>query len=359
MRKALVVSERGRLLASFVGALAGPRLSVAVEPTLSAAGRRVRAEPFDLLIVDLAAQPAGELGRLDGLRDPASDVRLLLIVPADRPARVRLALRAGADGILLDPFELAAGEQLFSRLFAEPPRAASGHESLDALATFLRGLAHEILNPLMNVSGILQLLRKDPAATPEIQARYEAMWQGAERIHKTIRELEHFVKAKKPQRARFDPARFLRERIEKWAGDSPPLAVNLSAPERAAALLGDPEQLALALLHLVRFAAGADGKGAVGMELVDAAPGVEITVTGRAAVNLPARPADLFIPYQDARGTGRSGSLELASAYGIFRAHQGSIAVAGAPDGGVRFVARLPRRSELQREVSAGGVDPD
>jgi signal transduction histidine kinase len=347
MRKAIVLTERGRLLAGLVSTLGGPELSVTSESRVATAARRLRTERIDLVVVDLANLPAGERRQLPQLRAGGGEASVLCIVPAARPGLLRLALREGADGLLLDPFDLAEGEQAVSRLLAARSAALSGHESLDALATFLKGLAHEILNPLMSVSGILQLLRKDPAASQELKARYEAMWQGSERIHKTVRELEYFVKMKKPQRSRFDPARFVRDLVEQVKSGEPPLDVTLRGPALAPAILGDAEQLSIALRHLLRFATGSDGRGAVALEL-EVAPGrVELAITGAAPIKLPPTPTDLLVPYQDVHGTGRSGSLELAAAYGIFRSHKGTLDVSGAPGGGVRFFAVLPLPPEL------------
>jgi signal transduction histidine kinase len=364
MRKALVLTERGRLLAGLLAAFGGEDLEVVIAATAVEAGKRLRTERIDLLVVDFAKLPADERRQVASLRASGSETSLLAIVPAERPRLLREALRADPDGLLLDPFDLAEGEQVVTKLLASRGSALSGHESLDALATFLKGLAHEILNPLMSVSGILQLLRKDAAATPELTARYEAMWQGSERIHKTVRELEYFVKTKKPQRSRFDPARFVRELEEQWkSGDAPlgksgdaPLAVSVRAPATAPAVLGDAEQLATALRHLVRFAAGADGRGEVALELEVASDRIEVAIRGSSAVKLPKRPADLLIPYQDVRGTGRSGSLELAAAYGIFRSHKGTIEVTSTPGGGVRFLALLPLPPAIGGEADASAT---
>jgi signal transduction histidine kinase len=355
MRKALLVSERGPLLSGLFAALGGPDLAVIAETSVAAAARRLRSERADLLLADFATLRVADRRQLPSLRANGGEARLLAVVPEDRPRLLREALRCAPDGVLLDPFDLAEGEQLVARLLAARPTTLAGHDSLDALATFLKGLAHEILNPLMSISGILQLLRKEPQAAAELKARYEAMWKGAERIHKTVRELEYFVRMRKPQRTRFDPAAFARDLVETWKTGEAPLQASLQAPESAPLVFGDPEQLSTALRHLVRFAAGADGRGAVSLELRVGPERVELEIRGGAAVKLPPRPADLMAPYQDVHGTGRSGSLELAAAYGIFRSHRGTIDVTATDEGGVRFLCALPLPPELHGDVDPAG----
>jgi signal transduction histidine kinase len=343
MRKAVVVTERGRLLAGLLRTLSGRELELVLESSLVAGARRRATERADLLLVDIGALADAERAQLPALRLLAGeDCAVVVVVPADRPRLMREALRAAPDGILLDPFDLADGARLLSRLAAARAATPVGQETLDGLATFLKGLAHEVNNPLMGVSGILQLLRKDPSAPPELLARYEAMWQGAERIQQIVRDLEHFVRTRKPQRASLDLVRLLREQSEKWKSGKPPLLVSATLPEHAPSLLGDGEQLAAALRALARFAAGSEGTGAIAVTLLPADDRLEVEIMGSAPLKLPTRPHDLLIPYQDAFGTGRSGSLDLASAWGIVRGHHGSLDVDAAPSGGVRFRVLLP-----------------
>ncbi len=357
MRRAVVVSERGRLLCGLLAALAGRELALLVEPTLADAAARLRREPIDLLVVDLAELADAERAQVASLRVIAGRARLLLVVPAERPRLLRAALRAEPDALLLDPFDLAQGAEAVARLLAARPDELWGGERdvpIEALATFLKGLSHEVLNPLMGVSGILQLLRNELGTSPELKARYESMWQCSERIHATLHELEQFVRLRKPQRARIEPAPFLRGLVERWKSGEPPLKISATIQDAIPAILGDAELLAGALRNLVRFAAGADGKGAVALSLEAAAAALEIEVTGSAAVRMPTRPTDLLLPYHDALGSGRPGSLALAAAHGIVRSHRGSLAVEGLPGGGVRFRLSLPGmvdRAEGQDEL--------
>src|SRR5882672_1892288 len=102
MRKALVVTERGRLLAGLLAALGGPELSVAPESTLAAAAQKLRTERIDLLFVDVAGLAAGDRPLATSLRSITGEAKLVMIVPADRPRLLRTALQSAPDGLLLD-----------------------------------------------------------------------------------------------------------------------------------------------------------------------------------------------------------------------------------------------------------------
>jgi signal transduction histidine kinase len=342
MRKALVVSQRGKLLKGLLAVVGDAELDIEVRPDLlSALGDLRRMRPA-LVVLDCVTFDATDRGLLPSVRSQSPRTAILAVVPALDSALVREATRAGAHALVLDPFDLAETQAVVERLLSGSAERGGEAESIDQLATFLKGLAHEILNPLTSISGILQILMHEGDPNDERLPRYRTMFQAVDRIQKVLRELEYFVRARKPQRRLADPAKLVRDVAERLRRAEPPLAVTVEAAEGAPSILIDHEQIALALRHLCVFASGRDQHGPV--ELALKAPGdrVEIEVHGSAAVALGERPEQLLVPYQDVHASGRSGNLELSAAHGIVRSHKGTLDVEVPADGGVRFRMALP-----------------
>lgn len=341
MPKALVVTTRESLLPAVLRALAGADLVTDVARDAAAAGRRLARERIDLLVVDFATLPPGEVAALLAARGDAPGPPLVAVVPARGGPALRRAAAFHAEATLVDPFDLAAAAATLARLLREREAAQRDADPLEGLSTFLRGLAHEILNPLTPITAFLQILQREPSLTPELKSRYDRMLEGTRRIEKTVRDLECFARVRKPQRALFDLARFLREQLARWRDSDAALAATLDAPEETPLVLGDRDQLASAFLQLARFAS-AGGKGRVDLALRTEGRELAITLTGHEAVRLPPRPADALLPYHDIQGAGRPGTLELAAAWGVLRGHRGRLEVEPQPGGAVRFQVALP-----------------
>jgi K+-sensing histidine kinase KdpD len=350
MPRALVVTSRDRLLRGLVATLLGPDADVTAEPSLAGLLERRRDGALDLLVVDLATLSESDRRAWLQTRDAPPAAAVAAVVPTERPGLLRLAQRAGAEALLLDPFDLQECELALRRLLARhapPPRATP---SLDALATFLRGLSHRVLNPLGSVTGLLQLQLGDANATAEVKARSETMMREARRVVAVVHQLESFA-----QEARLQPRRcrlvdLLREVVDGWRRRTPPLAATLDVAESSLEVRVDRRRLDEALESLVRYAgrtdpmagAEADVSGAVVVEARVHDGRAVVAVEGSAPVKLPSDPDLLFVPFQPEAGSRSPGDGALASAWGTLRAHAGSLVVEPTRTGGVRFVATLP-----------------
>ncbi len=341
MARALVVTRREALLPPVLAALAGSELAVDAVSDGLIASQRIARERYDLAAIDLVSLPTAEMASLPPLRAAASATPLLAVVGEAPSPALRLALELPVDALLLDPIDLHAGSATLRRLLGARAAARPEVDPLDGLSTFLKGLAHEILNPLTPIAAFLQILQRDPALTPEVKARYERMAEGTRRIEKTVHDLEFFARVRKPQRALLDLVPFLREQVDRWRGGETPLAARLETPPHAPLVLADREQIGVAFRQLAHFAAAA-GKGEVDLELRAARGALEISVTGHVPVRLPPRSADALLPYHDVQGSGRPGSLDLAAAWGILRSHRATLAVEAQADAAVRFTVRFP-----------------
>ncbi|MSR46552.1 MAG: HAMP domain-containing histidine kinase [Planctomycetes bacterium] len=350
MTQSLVVTRRDHLLPAVLQALAGGELSV--EATLSAddARQRLKRARFDLIVIDFATLPYAEVAAVRALPTESGGAAIAAIVAAAGGPRVlRAAVELPADVILLDPLDLESSAAGLQRVLKRRTAPARDSDPLEGLAIFLRGLAHEILNPLMPITAFLQILKRDPALPPELKDRYDKMEDGTKRIEKTVRDLECFARVRKPQRALLDLAGFLRELESRWRQGEPPLAAIIEAPASTPRILGDREQLALAFQHLVGFAAGGDRQAPIELTLEPSRSRLDLAIVGHAPVRLPPRPADALLPYHDNQGSGRPGTLELAAAWGILRSHRATLDVEAQSAGGVRFTVSFPAAPHERR----------
>jgi signal transduction histidine kinase len=307
----------------------------------------------DLLIVDLVGLPQEDLDLLPDLVGRGPPLRVAVLKEGDIQS-LRSALRAEVHGLLLDPFDLTQVQSTLTRLLDTGRAGPRETASLDALAIFLKGISHEVLNPLTSISGLLQLLRLEqsqlqPApetGSPEQERgkRYQTMLENVERIQGILHELEHFVRSRKPSRQVLDPRQLLQDVAKALQEGHPPTHFQVVA-DGEGAVLGDAEQLKVALLHLVRYAAGTTSTSPVSARIASNETDVEIDLLGSTALPLPVEPSELFYPYHETPG-GPTGSLQLSAAFGILRGHQGSVQAETGPHGELRFLVRLPRASE-------------
>lgn len=342
MAKALVVTHRDHLLPAVLQALAGGALVIEPDRSIESARARLGADPPALLVIDYASLPEAELAGVPNLAADAAGAAVVAVVNADHPRLLRAAIELPADAVLLDPLDLTAAASALDRVLRRRDATAREGDSLDGLSTFLRGLAHEILNPLFPINAFLQILQRDPALPPELKDRYDKMLEGTRRIEKTVRDLECFARVRKPQRALLDLAELLRELAGRWRAQTPPLDLTVEAPATTPRVLADREQLAIALHHLAAFAAGGERLAPVELIARIAGQRVELAIVGHVEVKLPPRPADAFLPYHDNQGAGRPGTLELAAAWGILKSHRAGLVVEPLRPCGVCFNVSFP-----------------
>jgi DNA-binding NarL/FixJ family response regulator len=137
-----------------------PELEVEVRSDLLSAMAEMRRASPALLVLDLATIDPRERGLLPSLRAQCPRSALLAVVPSAVPELIREAMRAHVHGVLLDPFDLAETKSVIDRLLETAHARGGEQESIDQLAVFLKGLAHEILNPLTSIRA-LQVLTQE------------------------------------------------------------------------------------------------------------------------------------------------------------------------------------------------------
>jgi signal transduction histidine kinase len=298
-----------------------------------------------------ARQVTGPLQALEARMDSVASGRLTRL-PLDSPERELMSL-ADAFNHVLD--ELERRQHTLVRA-----------EKLAALGTLLSGVAHELNNPLSNISSSAQILKEDFPADSDAFHRQLIEDIDAEtlRARRIVRALLDFAGDREFKPAPVSLADLVEETL-RFLKNRRPAGVEVRVEIPAAlAVWGDRPRLQQALLNLVLNAYDAmggygelrvraqggiagsrdDGFAALGqcrpgtpvvdLILADTGPGI-------AAELLPR----VFDPFLTTKPVGQGSGLGLFITHEIVAEHGGCIAVANRPESGAEFRIRLPAAS--------------
>jgi two-component system, NtrC family, sensor kinase len=297
--------------------------------------RRV-ARPLQRLEEDMAAVAGGELTRLELA---SSDREIVSLTQVFNQVMRKLELRQ---------------QQLL--------RA----EKLASLGTLLSGVAHELNNPLSNISSSCQILLEegesaDPALRDELLGEIDAQTLRARNI---VRALLDFARDREIRREAVALAPLIAETLRFVKGQVPSrVAVALDIPAELR-VIGDRQRLQQVFLNLIRNALEAvDEAGHVHISARQHAAGEgvpagrKLVAFGQCAhsgdvVDVEVRddghgiPTELlpriFDPFFTTKEVGKGSGLGLFIAFEIIEEHGGCVAVESAPGKGTAFHIRLP-----------------
>jgi signal transduction histidine kinase len=244
-------------------------------------------------------------------------------------------------------------------------------EKLAALGTLLSGVAHEINNPLSNISTSCEILAEELGAggtTPKVGSPDTAFQQellgqiDAEtwRARRIVRSLLDYARDRDFRRETIPLAALVEESLRLIRGQLPAQVDVQVAIPAALAVSGDKQRLQQALFNLVGNAVDAlEGAGEIAIaarptagplppealvfgQCPATAIEIEVRDNGRgiAAAVLPR----IFDPFFTTKEVGRGLGLGLFIVFEIVEEHDGCIAVASEPGHGTRFLVRLPAK---------------
>ena len=240
-------------------------------------------------------------------------------------------------------------------------------EKLAALGTLLSGAAHELNNPLSNISTSCEILAEEIAATKvgagdtaferELIGQIDAETWRARRI---VRSLLDYARDRPFSREAVPLAPLVEDSLRLVRGQIPAqVSLDVAVPAELS-LSGDKQRLQQAIFNLVGNALDAlEGAGELRVgarpargpyppgtlvfgQVDDKRPQVEIEVGdnghGIAADILPR----IFDPFFTTKDVGHGLGLGLFIVFEIVEEHGGSIAVKSTPGQGTTFLIRLP-----------------
>jgi len=222
-------------------------------------------------------------------------------------------------------------------------------QKLRAVGTLTAGIAHELNNPINNISLTAEAMLED-AETLTSEQRLELchdLLTQAERAQGIVKNLLDFSRQRDVHVEPLDLGALLRS-TEKLAGNQIKLAgarLELDVPDDVPAVRGDGQQLAQVFVNLYLNALDAAASGGlirVSVRRPAREPGfVQVDVSDNGKGIAPDVLPFIFDPFftsGKAKGTG----LGLSVSHGIVAKHGGDIHVTSSPGTGTTFSVRLP-----------------
>jgi signal transduction histidine kinase len=230
-------------------------------------------------------------------------------------------------------------------------------QKLASLGTLLSGVAHELNNPLSNISTSCQiLLEETPAENDQAREMLTQIDEQTDRARRIVRNLLEFARERKFQREAVPLLPFVNDTLRLVRGQFPAgISVRVEV-EEGLAVMADRHRLQQVFINLLKNAQQA--MGAAGEVRVRARAGavhthhairgcgtgesVEIEIADTGSGIAPDVLPNIFDPFFTTKAVGQGAGLGLSIVHEIIEEHDGCITVESAPGKGTTFFIRLP-----------------
>jgi len=237
---------------------------------------------------------------------------------------------------------------------AERERELLHSKKLAAIGTLASGVAHELNNPLSNISTTVQRLQRKAGddLPPVVRRGLDDIYGQTLRVKSIVGDLLEFARGREPRPAAVELTSLARAAWEHLGAtrDLERVRFTVAATPAEIVVEADPEQLERVFLNLFANAVDAmPGGGAISFSATEG----EETARVRVSDTGPGIPAEalekLFEPFYTTKDKGTG--LGLAIVFNIVEKHRGQIRVESVPEAGTTFAIDLPVRA-----AAAGGV---
>jgi two-component system NtrC family sensor kinase len=216
-------------------------------------------------------------------------------------------------------------------------------EKLSAIGQLVAGVAHELNNPLTNVSGYAQLLLRDTTLNESKRLDIEQIHAQAERAARIVQNLLIFAREHRPERSRVDLAEVIRSTLalQNYQLRIENIQVELDIPPDLPATVADPYQLQQVFLNLltnarqaivarkqsgtitIRASVVASSASEAGGSDVDSLIQIAFEDNGT-GISAPVL-KKIFNPFFTTKPVGQGTGLGLSICFGIIKEHNGRI----------------------------------
>ncbi|MBI2217610.1 MAG: PAS domain S-box protein [Candidatus Rokubacteria bacterium] len=235
----------------------------------------------------------------------------------------------GAVGVLRDVTELRALHEQMLRT-----------ERLATAGLLAAGVAHEVGNPLMCISSVAQVLKKQ-STVPAVQRGVDEIQRHVQRIARIVRDVSRVARSSRLQLRTVAVEDVLRTAVDlaRHVPGARAISIDVECETGMPRLRGDPDRLAQVFLNLILNAVDAGANLTVRATARDG--DVRVVFTDKGPGIGPETLARVFDPFFSTKADGHAG-LGLFVSRETIREHGGLLLVESRPGHGSTFTVQLP-----------------
>jgi signal transduction histidine kinase len=222
-------------------------------------------------------------------------------------------------------------------------------QKLSSIGTLASGIAHQLNNPLNNISTSAQILAEETGGQNDFADKMmRNITQETLRARDIVKGLLEFSRHKDFAPAPCNLREVLESAVRLVSGQlGPRIAVDIRVPDDVTLYL-DRQRFQEALLNLIinSIQAIGDADGAITITTSREAGHKVLTISDNGPGMSPDTLQRIFDPFFSTKEVGQGTGLGLYIVYGIIEEHQGTIRVDSAPGKGTSFIIRLPLEAE-------------
>lgn len=220
-------------------------------------------------------------------------------------------------------------------------------KKLASLGTMAAGVAHEINNPLSNISSSCEILLEElDIADKEFQAKVlRKVLEQVDKARIIVLNLLEFSRNRAFKRELLNLKEIIDKTVSLYQAQKPPCVEIATYIEEDLTIFADRQRIEQALLNLISNACQAcQGEGRVTIRSTVSTDGmVKIRIKDTGTGIAPEDLAMIFDPFFTTKDVGKGTGLGLFITHDIVVRHQGSIQVTSTPGKGTTFCVSIPK----------------